>query len=65
MVRISTNIALFELKPAELERYKSQLFNSAIFNSNGTILVELRTNLTRVYNSIFLGGVGLCLGFEN
>ena len=53
MVRNSTKMAPFEFKPAELESYKSQLFNSASFNSNGLILAELWTNLSRAYNSIF------------
>ena len=53
LVRNSTNMAPFELKPAELESYESQLFYSANFNSNGLILAELWTNLSQAYNSIF------------
>ena len=54
VVRNSANMAPFELNPAELESYESQRFNYASFNSNGLILVELWTNLSQAYNSIFL-----------
>ena len=53
MARNSTNMAPFELKPAELESYESQLFNSASFKSNGLIFAELWTNLSRTCSSIF------------
>ena len=38
----SANMAPLELKMAELKSHDSQLFNSATFNPNGTILVEIR-----------------------
>ena len=43
LVRKSTNMAPFELKPAELENYESQLFNSVTLNPSRLILSKLRT----------------------
>ena len=49
LVRNSANMAPFELKPAELERYESQLQLERIQLER----TELWTNLSRAYNYIF------------